>query len=61
MSGQMDDEDTDEEASEILLPNLEVLHVVYKPYAHVQMAFPDVVCSQWWLEKTSLLQAMIEQ
>jgi len=55
MSGQMDDddEDIDENASEIRLPNLEVLHVVCKPYSHVQRAFLDVVRSRWWSEDES--------
>ena len=53
MSGQMYDEDTGEGPSEIRLPNLEVLHVVSKPYSRIQRAFLDVVRSRWWSEDES--------
>jgi hypothetical protein len=41
-----DDEDKIEEASEIPLPNLEVLHVICTTYAHVRKAFLDVMRSR---------------
>jgi hypothetical protein len=49
-SGETDDEDINEEGHEILLPNLEVLHVICKTYFQVQKAFLDVVRSRWWPE-----------
>jgi len=53
MSAQTDDEDTDKEASEIRLPNLEVLHVICKPYSYVQRAFLNMIRSRWWSEDAS--------
>jgi hypothetical protein len=52
-SGDTDDGDIDERRNKILLPNLEVLHVVCKTHLHVHKAFLDVVRSRWWPEDNS--------
>ena len=53
MSGDTDDEVTDEGGHEIFLPKLEVLYVICKTYFHVQKAFIDMVHSRWWPEDDS--------
>jgi hypothetical protein len=52
-SGETYHENINEEGHEILLPNLEVLHVICKTYFQVQKAFLDVVRSRWWPEEDS--------
>ena len=52
-SGDTDDENIDKKRNEILLPNLEVLHVICKTDFSVQKAFLDVVRSRWWPENDS--------
>jgi len=52
-SGDTDDENIDKKRNEILLPNLEVLHVICKTDFSVQKAFLDVVRSRWWPEDDS--------
>ena len=59
MSEQTDDEDRDEEGSEILLPNLEALHVICKTYFQVQKSFLNVVRSRWWPEDDSRDRAVV--